>query len=68
MVFFFVASFWKKAITCARPEEEEDGMGVSLDRVRRLLEPILLRRTKDSLTTEGCVTLCIDFTSHTFVQ
>ena len=53
-----LASFWKKAITCAKPDdEEEDNMSISLDRVRRLLEPILLRRTKDTLTIEGCVSL-----------
>lgn len=50
-------SFWKKAVrtpSITNDKEEKDSeTSVVLERVRRLLQPILLRRTKDTLTSEG---------------
>lgn len=54
-------AFWKAAITePARadgtesdPQRREESLRVALDRVRRLLGPIMLRRTKDSVTKDG---------------
>jgi SNF2 family DNA or RNA helicase len=40
-------SFWKAAIG------REPDLGVALDRVRRVLNPIMLRRTKESHDKEG---------------
>jgi DNA repair protein RAD5 len=59
--------FWKAAITTVmrRPgaehtdesgathRVESTGLGVAMDRVGRLLLPIMLRRTKDSLSNDG---------------
>ena len=63
------ASFWRKAITSAASTEVEDGTKTSGDgvetsptmlaatlafgRVRRVLAPIILRRTKDTLMEDG---------------
>ena len=62
------SSFWKAAITNVQLEQqqqqqtnhgdnnkENDGSGIALDRVRRVLVPLLLRRTKDSLDKDGYV-------------
>lgn len=50
-------SFWKKAVktpSITNDKEEKDSeTSKVLERVRRLLKPILLRRTKDTLTSEG---------------
>lgn len=50
-------SFWKKAVrnpsTTNDKEEKDSETSIVLERVRRLLKPILLRRTKDTLTSEG---------------
>ena len=63
-----LSTFWKTAITTpmlmhsSASDEEEDteaaalrqeSTRMALDRVRRLLAPIMLRRTKDSLTKDG---------------
>lgn len=58
-----VDAFWKKAIKPGKPTEneadaqsgktEEDKMATSLARVRRVLKPLLLRRTKDTLAEDG---------------
>ena len=58
-----VDGFWKKAIKSEKPIQSnseaqnaaqgEDTMAVSLARVRRVLKPLLLRRTKDTLTQDG---------------
>lgn len=60
--------FWKAAVTsvmrrnpqtenaddtAAPTEVEATGLVVAMDRVRRLLLPIMLRRTKDSLSKDG---------------
>lgn len=49
------SGFWKKAITSSaqNKDEENDGMGVALDRVRRVLSPLLLRRSKDTRNAKG---------------
>lgn len=59
------SAFWKSAITaemnrkndqetpCEDKEPDPTGMMVALGRVRRLLAPLMLRRTKDSLTKNG---------------
>jgi DNA repair protein RAD5 len=63
------AAFWKTAITKAASQKgdqsrgnesddadvevQEDGMKVAVERVRRVLNPLTLRRTKDTLTSEG---------------
>ena len=50
-------SFWKKAIKSVKPGDEDgegdDVISISLDRVRRVLEPLILRRTKDTLRADG---------------
>jgi DNA repair protein RAD5 len=54
-------AFWKAAITKpmtsasdgGTAEDQEAGMKTALDRVRRLLAPLMLRRTKDSVTKDG---------------
>ncbi|GAX28913.1 DNA repair protein RAD5 [Fistulifera solaris] len=51
-----IATFWKAAITNATSADTEnptDGASLALDRVRHLLGPILLRRTKDSVALDG---------------
>jgi DNA repair protein RAD5 len=61
-----ISSFWNTAITLAgfngktnplrsNPglENQEKSLGVAIDRIRRLLSPIMIRRTKDSLTKDG---------------
>ena len=61
-----VSAFWKAAISSEtnRADEsqaeddgptEPSGMMVAVDRVRRLLGPIMLRRTKDSVSSDGYV-------------
>lgn len=55
--------FWKAAITAPAnakpsdddidPERREESLQTALGRVRRLLGPIMLRRTKDSVTKDG---------------
>ncbi len=49
------SSFWKKAIQSVKPSDDGDGqtLSMSLGRVRRVLEPMLLRRTKDTLAADG---------------
>lgn len=51
------ASFWKAAITDPAnetdTEKREQSLGMALDRVRRVLNPIMLRRSKDSLSPDG---------------
>jgi len=55
------AAFWKAAVTnpmnaAAGATDEkvrQENTKLALDRVRRLLAPIMLRRTKDSLTIDG---------------
>jgi DNA repair protein RAD5 len=51
------ASFWKAAISDpakeADPEKREESLRVALDRARRVLNPIMLRRNKDSLSADG---------------
>jgi DNA repair protein RAD5 len=57
------SSFWKAAITnpmnagkdadAADNQTQRDCMNTALGRVRRLLSPIMIRRTKDSKTTNG---------------
>ena len=61
------ASFWKNAITSAIPDKSTgsnipgsgiansapDIMSVAFGRVRRVLSPIILRRTKDTLSEDG---------------
>jgi hypothetical protein len=62
------SSFWKNAITKVmndanpitsanenkeKQEQLEDGTKVALGRVRRLLSPLLLRRTKESVGDDG---------------
>jgi len=54
-------AFWKAAITAPASadgaefdaEHREESLKIALDRVRRLLGPIMLRRTKDSVTKDG---------------
>jgi SNF2 family DNA or RNA helicase len=54
-------AFWKAAITKPMTsasdggitEDQEAGLKTALDRVRRLLAPLMLRRTKDSVTKDG---------------
>lgn len=51
-----IATFWKAAITnatSADADDPTDGASLALDRVRHLLAPILLRRTKDSVALDG---------------
>lgn len=56
-----LSAFWKAAITKpmtsasdgGTTEDQEAGMKTALDRVRRLLTPLMLRRTKDSVTKDG---------------
>lgn len=59
-----VPRFWKKAVESAkRVNKENDGTDnisdeavvatTSMERVRRVLKPILLRRTKDTLSSDG---------------
>lgn len=51
-----IATFWKAAITNATSSDADDptqGASLALDRVRHLLAPILLRRTKDSVALDG---------------
>jgi SNF2 family DNA or RNA helicase len=54
--------FWRASITSAMsiaekgltPDEQNPGgMKIALDRIRRLLDPLLLRRTKESLNDDG---------------
>jgi DNA repair protein RAD5 len=53
--------FWKAAITKpmtsasdgGSAEDQGAGLNIALDRVRRLLSPLMLRRTKDSVTKDG---------------
>lgn len=53
--------FWKAAITKPmttapdgdNKEKQEEGVKTALDRVRRLLAPLMIRRTKDSLSKDG---------------
>ena len=56
------SGFWRTSITSAMTELENGlleepritgGLSVVLDRVRRLLDPLLLRRTKDSQNADG---------------
>ncbi len=52
------SSFWKRAIKSVKPSDGDDDDGgeslsISLGRVRRVLEPMLLRRTKDTLSADG---------------
>ena len=62
------AAFWKTAITTEmnrvsksesgvtdEPDGQQPGMTVALGRVRRLLGPLMLRRTKNSLSADGYV-------------
>jgi DNA repair protein RAD5 len=44
---WYERSFWKAAIT------KVTDMTVALDRVRRVLSPIMLRRTKESVDKDG---------------
>lgn len=54
-------AFWKAAITIPSRndgndldvERHRESLNIALDRVRRLLGPIMLRRTKDSKTIDG---------------
>jgi len=54
-------AFWKTAISLPAKaddseldlERREEALNTALDRVRRLLGPIMLRRTKDSVTKDG---------------
>jgi DNA repair protein RAD5 len=50
-------SFWKAAISDPAnetdPEKREESLRVALDRARRVLNPIMLRRNKDSLSADG---------------
>lgn len=55
-----LSSFWKAAVTepmtataTTEDSEQEENKKLALDRVRRLLLPIMLRRTKESLTRDG---------------
>lgn len=59
-----MSAFWKAAITAPanakqeddeldNPERRHESLQTALDRVRRLLRPIMLRRTKDSVTKDG---------------
>lgn len=58
-----LSSFWKAAVTTPSnakaseddfdPGSREELLQMSLDRVRRLLRPLMLRRTKDSVTKDG---------------
>jgi DNA repair protein RAD5 len=56
-----VPRFWKKMIESTKhtinqndtTEGNDTSMTTSMERVRRVLKPILLRRTKDSLTHDG---------------
>lgn len=50
-----VNGFWKTSITqpMLRNTGDEDGLQLALTRVRRILGPIMIRRTKDSLNSDG---------------
>ena len=43
-------AFWKTAITTT---EEHHGMSLAMDRVRRILHPLILRRTKETIGADG---------------
>ena len=52
--------FWKAAISRQMtmednldPDAPPSGMAVALDRIRRMLRPIMIRRTKDSIMSDG---------------
>jgi len=48
------SSFWKNAISnIMNDDDSEDGMKVALGRVKRVISPLLLRRTKDTLDKNG---------------
>jgi DNA repair protein RAD5 len=56
------AGFWKTAITTVSTQRKEDqdntgeasaGLQLALERVRRLLAPLILRRSKDTLNSNG---------------
>jgi len=49
------ASFWKNAITSVIPDITVEGsdMPIAFERVKRVLSPIILRRTKDTLAEDG---------------
>lgn len=56
------AGFWKAAITTVstqkndaqdNSDEASDGLQLALERVRRLLSPLILRRSKDTLNSKG---------------
>ncbi len=50
------SSFWKAAISChLKNNDDVEKKQEALDRVRRLLAPIMLRRTKDSVDKAGYV-------------
>jgi hypothetical protein len=46
------APFWKAAISKIL-SQEDGGVTIAMERVRRVLLPILLRRTKESLDGDG---------------
>ena len=57
-------AFWKRAITTTEPPSDKDpgdvahipehhGMAIAMDRVRRLLHPLILRRTKETMGADG---------------
>jgi DNA repair protein RAD5 len=58
-----ISSFWNTAITQAgqtmnnnnanNPEYREQSLQTAIERIRRILCPIMIRRTKDSLTNDG---------------
>jgi DNA repair protein RAD5 len=59
-----LSSFWNTAITqtannnnidkaTSDPTSREKSLQTAIDRIRRLLSPIMIRRTKDSLTKDG---------------
>jgi DNA repair protein RAD5 len=52
------SGFWKAAITCVYNKNSGDAdnqecIQVALDRVRRVLSPLILRRSKDTLDSKG---------------
>lgn len=47
------AGFWKAGITNVITQKKEDGLQLALDRVRRVLAPLILRRSKDTLNSKG---------------
>lgn len=56
-----IPGFWKAAITQplnsakdeSDPKLQSQGLQTALDRIRRLLAPMMLRRTKDSISNDG---------------